>query len=91
MYERLYADAQIFDELDGFLDCPGSFAAAQDHGIQTSVVGQKPDIEQYRNFVSLDTRSREIRNRSLDVQGMPKVDNGDGISNLVIRRYKSSM
>jgi len=27
----------------------------------------------------------------LDVQGMPKVDDGDDIANLVIRRYRSSM
>lgn len=91
LYDRLYAGSEIFASLDAFLSYPGSFAVAQDDVIQTFVIGQMPDVEHYRNFVSLDTRSREIRNRSLDVQGMPKVDDGDGIANLVIRRYRSSM
>lgn len=92
LYGRLYEGVEIFPTLDA---CITRIQVAdyrlQDDGIQTFVIGQEPDVEQYRNFVSLDTRSREIRNRSLDVQGMPKVDNGDGIANLVIRRYRSSM
>lgn len=88
LYERLYAGSEIFASLDAFLTANWEQTT---EGIQTFVIGQMPDVEHYRNFVSLDTRSREIRNRSLDVQGMPKVDDGDGIANLVIRRYRSSM
>jgi elongator complex protein 3 len=94
LYARLYEGAEVFDSLDDFLHntkIATPSARNDEYGIETFVVGQEPDVEQYRNFVSLDTRSREIRNRSLDVQGMPKVDNGDGIANLVIRRYRSSM
>lgn len=88
LYERLYNNTHVFDSLDRLLAASWKL---QVEDMQTFVVGQSPDIEHYRNFVSLDTRSREIRNRSLDVQGMPKVDDGDGIANLVIRRYRSSM
>lgn len=88
LYERLYAGSEIFASLDAFLTANWE---QRTEDIQTFVIGQAPDVEHYRNFVSLDTRSREIRNRSLDVQGMPKVDDGDDIANLVIRRYRSSM
>lgn len=88
LYARLYNNVHVFDSLDTLLAASWKL---QVEDMQTFVVGQSPDIEHYRNFVSLDTRSREIRNRSLDVQGMPKVDDGDGIANLVIRRYRSSM
>lgn len=88
LYERLYAESKVFGSLDAFLTANWE---QRTEDIQTFVIGQAPDVEHYRNFVSLDTRSREIRNRSLDVQGMPKVDDGDGIANLVIRRYRSSM
>lgn len=91
LYDRLYDAMEVFDSLDSFLDHPWSFAMTHDDGVKTFVIGQEPDVENYRNFVSLDTRSREIRNRSLDMQGMPKVDAGDGIANLVIRRYRSSV
>jgi len=32
----------------------------------TYIIGKKPDLESLRNFVSLDTRSREIRNKIKD-------------------------
>lgn len=89
----MYAGSEVFGSLEEFISSGDGLprSARNDGNIQTFVIGQAPDVEQYRNFVSLDTRSREIRNRSLDVQGMPKVDDGDGIANLVIRRYRSSM
>jgi hypothetical protein len=31
--------------------------------IQTEIIGSESDLQSYRNFVSLDTRSREVRNR----------------------------
>ena len=78
LYGRLYADAQVFDTLDQLLASgdwlmsdeissidPGLPRSARNDGnMETFVIGQAPDTEQYRNFVSLDTRSREIRNRS---------------------------
>ena len=93
LYERLYAGSEVFGSLEEFISSGNGLprSARNDGNIETFVIGQEPDVEHYRNFVSLDTRSREIRNRSLDVQGMPKVDDGDGIANLVIRCYRSSM
>ena len=88
-YKRLYGDFVVVDSLDDVLSLPQK--TQNDTEIQTYVVWIDPDMEHYRNFVSLDTRSREIRNRSLDIQGMPKVDGWDDIANLIIRRYRSSM
>jgi histone acetyltransferase (RNA polymerase elongator complex component) len=31
--------------------------------ISTEIIGEKPDMNSYRHFVSLDTRSREVRNK----------------------------
>ncbi|MDR2415581.1 MAG: tRNA uridine(34) 5-carboxymethylaminomethyl modification radical SAM/GNAT enzyme Elp3 [Candidatus Peribacteria bacterium] len=31
--------------------------------IQTTILGEEPDLTSFRNFVSLDTRSREVRNK----------------------------
>lgn len=42
-------------------------SARNDTGdIQTYIVGKQPDLKSFRNFVSLDTRSREIRNRIIN-------------------------
>lgn len=54
--------------------------------IKTTIIGQKPDLESYRNFVCLDTRSREIRNR--DEKWKKNVETQP---NLVIRQYDSSV
>ena len=45
------------------------------------ILGEKPDFEKYRHFVSLDTRSREMRNKTEETQHL----------NLVVRCYLSSM
>ncbi|GHW02900.1 hypothetical protein AGMMS50249_6860 [candidate division SR1 bacterium] len=36
-----------------------------DELISTEIIGEKPDITSFRNFVSLDTRSREVRHKFL--------------------------
>ena len=54
--------------------------------ISTYIVGKNPDIEKYRNFVSLDTRSREVRNKK-DKFWETKEDK----INFVIRVYRSSV
>ena len=54
--------------------------------IKTTIIGQKPDLESYRNFVCLDTRSREIRNK------YEKWNQQDETQpNLIIRQYQSSV
>ncbi|MDR3169158.1 MAG: radical SAM protein [Candidatus Peribacteria bacterium] len=49
--------------------------------IQTEIIGEKPDLTSYRHFVSLDTRSREVRNKTEQTQAL----------NLIVRRYQSSV
>ncbi len=51
----------------------------------------QPDFEQYRNFVSLDTRSREIRNRKKTKNSTNAKDQENQQVNTVIRMYKSSV
>ena len=58
----------------------------QDDEIKTTIIWQTPDIDSYRNFVCLDTRSREIRNRE---EKWKKISESQ--PNLVIRQYESSV
>ena len=50
--------------------------------VETQIIWQNPDLKSFRNFVCLDTRSREVRNR------VEKRKSDD--LNLVLRWYKSS-
>ena len=66
--------------------------SARNDTIQTSIIWTNPDLTTFRNFVSLDTRSREIRNR-IDVSskgGNWKLKIENWSPNLVMRRYMSS-
>jgi histone acetyltransferase (RNA polymerase elongator complex component) len=49
--------------------------------MQTIIVGKDPDVKSFRNFVSLDTRSREIRHQEIKSQNT---------ANIIIRKYLSS-
>ncbi|MDR0369907.1 MAG: hypothetical protein LBH96_05395, partial [Candidatus Peribacteria bacterium] len=49
--------------------------------IQTTIIGENPDLTSFRNFVSLDTRSREVRNKKETTTQL----------NLIIRCYQSSV
>ncbi|MDR0860132.1 MAG: hypothetical protein LBO09_04015 [Candidatus Peribacteria bacterium] len=49
--------------------------------IQTEIIGSESDLASYRNFVSLDTRSREVRNKTEKTTEL----------NLIIRQYQSSV
>ena len=51
--------------------------------VETQIIWTQPDLKSFRNFVCLDTRSREVRNRI----EKKKSD----FLNLVLRRYKSSV
>ena len=53
-----------------------------DGGQYTEIIWTQPDLKSFRNFVCLDTRSREVRNR------VEKKKSDD--LNLVLRWYKSS-
>jgi elongator complex protein 3 len=58
-----------------------SSTAVQSDEIKTFILWKSPDTTSYRNFVSLDTRSREVRNKKEKTKEL----------NLVIRKYLSSV
>jgi len=87
LYSRLYWNYQLFDSFEEFI----TFCLKQKNlnlenwNINTYIIWQDPDLEIYRKFVCLDTRSREIRHK-------PKCKNSqekDSV-NLIIRQYESS-
>ena len=57
------------------------FSYPEEVRAQSLILGEKPDFEKYRHFVSLDTRSREMRNKTEETQHL----------NLVVRSYLSSV
>ena len=62
-------------------ECRGRSRTSLRKKIQTFIVGKHPDVKSFRNFVSLDTRSREIRHQDIKVERN---------ANIVIRKYLSS-
>ncbi len=81
LYGRLYENEQVYSSLDQWL--ANETKRADIHGMETIIVWTEPLIGHERNFVSLDTRAREIRNR----KNRPE----DETVNLVIRKYDSSV
>ncbi len=84
LYSRLYWDYQLFNSAEEFLTAKKQSASGSQ--INAFIIWQDPDVENYRNFVTLDTRSREIRNK-LKVESWKLKD----VVNLVIRQYQSSV
>lgn len=85
-YTRLYEDFKRFKTIDAFLHELHIKHQVQKEGTQTFIIGSIPDTKSFRNFVCLDTRSREIRNKIENWK--LKIENWS--PNLVIRRYASS-
>ena len=74
-YSRLYWDYNLYmDEEDYFWN------SKRESDVE--IIWENPDLKSFRNFVCLDTRSREIRNRV-------EKRKSDSL-NLVLRWYKSS-
>ena len=78
LYNRLYPNHQLFSSFIEYL--------AQDNHPETAIIWSAPDLASFRQFVSLDTRAREIRNN-------PNKDKqeADLQPNLIIRHYRSSV
>ena len=95
-YSRLYWDYELYENEDEYFSHlaswmwkPHSTPLLIEEGkhavlgeVKTQIIWENPDLESFRNFVCLDTRSREVRNRI----EKKKSD----FLNLVLRRYKSS-
>ncbi len=82
LYTRLYGKFKVFDSIDIYLN--------QEELPATSIIWQAPDLESIRNFVAIDTRSREITNRRSRNNQLPQ-NNPSECINLIIREYPSSV
>lgn len=80
-YSRLYWNYELYESVDEYFEKSRFFANAQNDSL-TEIIWSEPDLKSFRNFVCLDTRSREIRNRT-------EKKKSDSL-NLVLRWYKSS-
>ena len=81
-YTRLYENSKRFKTIDAFLHDLNIKHQIQKEGTQTYIIGSMPDTKSFRNFVCLDTRSREIRNK---IETTTKNE-----TNIIIRKYLSS-
>lgn len=80
-YQRLYWKYSLFaSQQKALKDELGKIVRKNDE-IQTFIIGKHPDVKSFRNFVSLDTRSREIRHQDIKSKET---------ANIVIRKYLSS-
>lgn len=106
LYARLYWDYKLFSTVEEFLQHCHCEPAKQSisrkplntgllHSSQwqvdTYIIWKEPDTKTYRNFITLDTRSREIRQKSTAT--LKKGYGGDLSEsvNLIIRKYYSSV
>ena len=85
-YSRLYWDYELYENEKAYFwkynTKDSSSQASQDDG-KVEIIWIHPDLKSFRNFVCLDTRSREVRNRT-------EKRKSDSL-NLVLRWYKSSV
>ena len=98
-YSRLYWDYKLFESEDEYfssVSCRNEWNDAEEsikHWLNSSlrsewqfvteIIWIQPDLKSFRNFVCLDTRSREVRNRIEKRKSE--------FLNLVLRWYKSSV
>ena len=78
-YKRIYPNLRMFSNEQELLDCLNESNKASD--IDTFILWDNPDLASYRHYVSLDTRSREVRNKTEETKSL----------NLVVRKYQSSV
>ena len=80
-YHRLYENLQVFSDEEEFFEKIIGSRASHLSDFQTYLLGKIPELSSFRHFVSLDTRSREIRNKKEKTE----------VLNLVVRAYESSV
>ena len=83
-YKRLYGNYKLYwDEGEYFSNIESKLSVFTDGGLWwAEIIWVEPDLKSFRNFVCLDTRSREVRNR-IEKKKLEFL-------NLVLRWYKSS-
>jgi histone acetyltransferase (RNA polymerase elongator complex component) len=89
-YQRLYWKYTLYTSLQKTLQDELGKIVRKNENMQTFIIWKQPDLKSFRNFVSLDTRSREIRNKVETLKG-GKVEIWKKIANLIIRKYESSV
>jgi len=77
LYARLYEWLGVFSSIDDYLlsledDATKNAKESAKDVISTYVIWNSPDLNSYRNFVSIDTRSREIRHKHEKQKGLPE-------------------
>lgn len=78
-YHRIYGDYTLLQESDfSSFSIPSEIKTDE---IETFIIGSQPDVTSFRHFVSLDTRSREVRNKKETTKNL----------NLILRMYQSSV
>lgn len=77
-YKRLYGEYILYKDEEEYF----SKLSLMNHESEIEIIWLEPDLKSFRNFVCLDTRSREVRNRT--------EENKSDSLNLVLRWYKSS-
>ncbi len=78
-YHRIYGDYTLLQKSDfSSFSIPSEIKTDE---IKTFIIGLKPDVTSFRHFVSLDTRSREVRNKKETTKNL----------NLILRMYQSSV
>ncbi len=75
-YERLYPQMKVYADESQFIS---DVINSEGGDVQTFILGEMPNFSDFRHFVSLDTRSREMRNKAEQTQHL----------NLVVRKYRS--
>ncbi len=80
-YHRLYENLQVFGDEEEFFEKIIGSKASHLGDFQTYLLGKTPELSSFRHFVSLDTRSREVRNKKEKTEAL----------NLVVRAYESSV
>ncbi len=88
-YGRLYSKYELFKTTKDFLRRATFNVQHPTWGTQTFVIGSKPDTNSLRNYVCLDTRSREIRHST--EYWVVSSETKKITTNLVIRKYASSV
>ncbi|MCX6824918.1 MAG: tRNA uridine(34) 5-carboxymethylaminomethyl modification radical SAM/GNAT enzyme Elp3 [candidate division SR1 bacterium] len=84
-YQRLYGKYTLYVSLQKALKDELAKIVEKSDEIHTYLIGSQPDVKSFRNYVSLDTRSREIRNKLKTENSKEK-----SFVNMVIRKYLSS-
>lgn len=86
-YSRLYSNMKVFENIQDFLNNNKNpdLYSIEIEDINTYIIWKVPNFDKNRNFVSLCTRSREIRNKTDEEKSEFNT------VNIIVRKYLSSV